>query len=187
MTVRQRWFGNRSTLFLAVMALGLIASLPSGLVPAVRWEPLLRALLIFVGMPLSSALDHRVRAIPMLLFIGWLSVLAEVPLALGLGLAITATLLFFLDDHASEQLDARARVQTRAELVPLVRWLVVLKIGNAIAIAPAAATLAAHLLIEYGLSAETVMLLLATGVMIYGYVVYVHIRDFRASVVGRPA
>jgi hypothetical protein len=187
MTLRQRWFGNRSTRFLAIMALGLVASLPSGLWPVVNWEPLLRALMIFVGMPLSSALDYRVRAIPMLLFIAWISVFVEVPLALGLGFAVMAALLFSLDDRATEEVDSRAKAQTRIELAPLVRRLTLLKIGNAVAIAPAIATLEARLLIEHGHSDGTIMLLLAVGILVYAYVVYVHVRDFRASVVGRPA
>ena len=187
MTLRQRWVGNRSNLFLAVMVLGLVASLPSGLWPVVNWEPLLRAVMIFVGMPLSSALDYRVRAIPMLLFVAWIAVFAEVPLALGLGFAVVAAVFLHLDDHATEQHDTRAKAQTRIELAPLVRRLVLLKVGNAVTIAPAIATLAAHLLIEHGLSDGTVMLLLAAGVLAYAYVVYVHVRDFRASVVGRPA
>src|SRR3954454_15583487 len=135
-TVRQRLFGARSTAFLVFMAVGLFASLPYCLFPSVQWEPLGRALVIFAGPPLSTAYNLRFRSIPAWLSVGWISVVAGVPVPFAIGFGFLAMVLYYLHERAIDQLDAQARVQTRTELRPLVRRLVIVKIGTALALEP---------------------------------------------------
>jgi hypothetical protein len=186
MTVRQRLFGNRSTRSLVMMGLVALLWLPSTLWPELRVEPLLRCLAITLGTCLAWGLDARVRATSVLLLITWLAVLGGAPLPLGLGLGAAAMALSYLDERATEQLDAQALVRTRAELSALVRRLVTIKVGNAIAIAPAFAMAGASILLDQGVSTEIVEGLLAVAALVFAVVLYRRMRQFAASVVGRP-
>jgi hypothetical protein len=187
MTVRQRLFGNRSTRFLVVMGLVALLWLPAALWPEPRVEPLLRCLALTLGTCLAWGLDARVRVTSVLLLITWLAVLGGAPLPLAIGLGAAAMVLSYLDERATEQLDAQALVQTRPELSALVHRLVTIKIGNAIAIAPAFAAAGASILVDQGVPTEAVEGLLAVAAIVFAAVLYRQMRQFAASVVGRPA
>jgi hypothetical protein len=186
-SVCQRLFGDRSTLMIGLLLLGLVGAVAGASRPGQDVWHSGGSAAFFVTALLMGSRDNRIHAVAIGLLAGLIWAMAEMPAAVVVGGGVIAASAHYGHARATEQLDAQAPVQTRTELAPLVRRIVLLKIANALTLAPAMAAFAYQFLLGRTASAEQILILLGVGTIVYAYVVYRDAREFDASVVGRLA
>jgi hypothetical protein len=186
-SLRRRLLGDQSRLLMTILLLGMASAVISAFRPGRDPWRAAGDVTMFTAALLLSSPDRRIHAVAAGLLVGMLWSLAGMPAAAVAASFLFGTIVDYAQAGANRRLDLLAPVQTREELAPLVRQIVVMKVANALLAAIGLGVAAYRLLAWQAWPLEHVIAALAVGCAVDACVVYRDLRRFAASVVGRQA